>query len=168
MIENIKDVNLATFAMTVILAGIVAGCLDIFVASAIHQASPAVILRAIASGLYGREAYAGGIPMAAIGLVLQCVMSIMLATPLLAGALLYDEIAKRLLLAGGVYGLGVYAVMTFVVVPASRAWPAPDMSPRGVLYDLLAMILFGLVIAATPRAISYLAPHQQFGRSMRR
>ena len=51
----------------VLYGGFVAGTIDIGSAAAINGISPLIILRAIASGLLGRAALQGGLPVAAPG-----------------------------------------------------------------------------------------------------
>ena len=55
---------------TVLLVGVVAGTIDIGAASFINGLSPLRILRAVASGLLGKEAFAGGTSRELLGLVL--------------------------------------------------------------------------------------------------
>ena len=57
---------------TVIVAGVIAGTIDIGAASLINALSPIVILRAVASGLLGKGAFEGGGPATPLlGLLLQ-------------------------------------------------------------------------------------------------
>ncbi len=53
---------------------------------------------------------------------------------------------------GALYGVGVYLVMTFVVVPLSAANPHHLPSLKSVALNLVAMILFGLILALTGRS----------------
>ena len=81
------------------------------------------MLRAIASGLIGKAAGHGGNEIVALGLGLQWAMSILIAA-------VYDPCRQLPLptrrvsgLPWGLihYGVGVHAVMTYVVVPSSQA-----------------------------------------------
>jgi hypothetical protein len=51
---------------------------------------------------------------------------------------------------GALYGVGVFIVMAFVVVPLSAAYPKPQPSVNGFILNLAANILFGLILASTP------------------
>ena len=57
--------------VAILYGGIVAGSLDVLAAALINWLDPLIILRAIASGLFGRAAFQGGLPVAAPGLGLQ-------------------------------------------------------------------------------------------------
>ena len=63
--------GLSPLLATIVVGALIAGSVDILVASAIYQASPAAILQAIASGLLGRASYDGGVGTMALGLMLQ-------------------------------------------------------------------------------------------------
>jgi hypothetical protein len=71
--------SLSPLLAAIAVGGLIAGSLDILVASAINAVSPAIILQAIASGLLGRASYDGGTGTMALGLVLQWLMSLIIA-----------------------------------------------------------------------------------------
>lgn len=141
---------LGSLAASIIVAGMVAGSVDIFVASAINDLSPGFILQAIASGLLGKESYDGGARTVVLGLLLQWGMSLIIAAIYhLAGARLPAPF-ERPVTFGALYGIGVFIVMSFIVVPLSAAYPEPQPSVRGFVLNLAAMVLFGLIVALTP------------------
>ena len=51
------------------------------------------------------------------------------------------------ILGGALYGLAIFLVMSFAVVPLSRAVPQPAFTLPALVENLLAMILFGLIVA---------------------
>jgi hypothetical protein len=53
---------------------------------------------------------------------------------------------RRWIAAGIAYGIGVYFVMTFVVVPLSRA-KSGHVTLQSFVLNLAAMILFGLIVS---------------------
>jgi len=53
--------------VAILCGGLVAGSLDVLAAALINGFDPLIILRAIASGLLGRAALQGGLPVAAPG-----------------------------------------------------------------------------------------------------
>jgi hypothetical protein len=80
---------------------------------------PIRIFQSVASGLLGREAYAGGVTSALLGAALHSfIASVVVIVYWLASRRL-RVLTQRPLLYGVLYGLAVYAVMTFVVVPLS-------------------------------------------------
>lgn len=130
---------------TSILAGLVAGTIDIGAACTINRVGPGPILRFIASGLLGtplpHETW-----VYALGLGLQWLMSIIIAAIFVIAATRVPALLRRWIAAGIAYGIVVYFVMTFVVVPLSRAKSGhPSLS--SFIENLLAMMLFGLIVA---------------------
>ena len=108
--------------MGVIAGGLVVAILDIseaFVFFGLRGVAPIRILQSIASGLLGRAAYSGGWSTAALGALLQ----VFIATTIV----LVYHVASRKLVAlrqrpwvyGPIYGIAVYVVMNFVVLPLS-------------------------------------------------
>ena len=113
----------------IVVAGAVAGALDIVYAFTIwgfKDVPPSVILMSIASGLFGRAAFAGGFPMAALGAALHFMMTTIMAAVFARAAAVAPLLARRPIAAGAAYGVGIYIVMNYVVVPLSRAAPGGD------------------------------------------
>ena len=130
-----------------IYAGLVAGTIDIGAACAINQVGPVPILRFIASGLLGTP-----LPhepwVYCLGMVLQWLMSIIIAAIFVSAAARIPALLRRWIAAGIAYGVVVYFVMTFVVVPLSRA-KSGHVTMTSFAENLAAMILFGLIVSYT-------------------
>ncbi|MDQ2879173.1 MAG: hypothetical protein M3R41_08885 [Pseudomonadota bacterium] len=133
----------------ILIGGTIAGVIDVFAASIINHIGPGIILQAIASGVAGKAAFAGGGATMVLGLVLQICMSILIAAIFMVAATKID-LLRRPALWGALYGIGVYGVMTFVVVPLSQAHANYPATLAAALPDLVAMIVFGLIVAFTP------------------
>jgi hypothetical protein len=131
-----------------LFAGLVAGTIDLAAAAAINGVGFGVILRAVASGALGRAAYQGGTSVAVLGLVLQWAMSILIAGTFVMAAVKIPALIRRWVSAGLVYGVIVFFVMNYVVVPLSAVGHIPRFRPLSFVLNLLAMLLFGLVIAS--------------------
>jgi uncharacterized membrane protein YagU involved in acid resistance len=126
------------------LGGAIAGTLDMtyaFLAYGARGVSPGAILQSIASGLLGRDAYAGGAFTAALGLVLQFLIATLMAGGFVVLSRLAPLLLRRPLLTGAVYGLFLYVLMNYVVVPLSAAYPGTR--PQGWM---LAGALFAHVV----------------------
>jgi hypothetical protein len=54
---------------------------------------------------------------------------------------------------GALYGIVVYVVMNFVVVPLSRAHPKPRWTPRSVIAMLIVMVIYAEIISLTAAAL---------------
>lgn len=134
--------------MPVVIAGLVAGTVDVGAACVIYKASPAIILRAIAGGLLGRPAFSMGLLSTSLGLVLQWGMSILIAACCMAASCGSDRLRRHWIAAGLVYGSVTFAVMNGLVVPLSASSSKPQLTLPWFVENLLAMWLFGLIIAA--------------------
>ena len=139
----------------VAVGGAIAGALDILFAisfAASRGTPPTGLLQAVASGLLGKEAYAGGVPVAALGLALHFAMSFLWASIFLLASRHIRLLVERPLLSGILFGIVVFLTMRLVVLPLS-AFPHPmSFKPLATTLDLLShMFLFGVPIALATR-----------------
>jgi hypothetical protein len=136
---------MASLLKNSIIAGLVAGTVDLGAACAINDVRPGPVLRFIASGLLGSP-----LPhenwVYWLGLILQWAMSTLIAAIFVIAAAKKPVLVRRWPAAGIAYGAVVFVVMNFVVVPLSRAKAGP-ITLSFVIENLLAMILFGLIVA---------------------
>ena len=133
--------------IAVLVAGLVAGTLDIGAAALINLASPVLILQFIAGGLLGRAALSGGASPALLGLVLQWAMSLFIAAVYVIASRRMPALRRHWVVGGLGYGVAVFFVMNYAVVPLS-AWARwPRFTPEKFAANLLAMLLFGLIVA---------------------
>jgi uncharacterized membrane protein YagU involved in acid resistance len=143
------------YVSAVLLGGLVAGALDIAFAisfAAYNGTPPVRLLQIVASGLFGNAAFAGGVPMAACGLALHFVMSVLWAGVFLTLALLKPSLAVHPYASGIAFGIVVFLTMRLMVLPLS-AFPYPvTFKPVATILDLLShTILFGVPIALAIR-----------------
>jgi hypothetical protein len=143
-----------------LLAGWVAGTVDIGAAAIIFTVHPAVIMQAIASGVLGRAAYFGGAASASLGLLLQWLMSWIIAAAYVASSRNWPSLCRHWIRCGLLYGVVVFGVMNYGVVPLSAAYPRHPFTLRTFLESLLAMLLFGVLVAFFARR-TWLTPAQQ-------
>ncbi len=130
-----------------VYAGLVAGTIDILAAAIINARSPLIILLAVASGLLGRPAFQGGPAVMVSGLLLQWAMSIVIAAIFTLAASKFPALARRWFFWGAAYGVVVFLVMNFVVVPLSAASQPKAFPVLWVAENLLAMLVFGWIVA---------------------
>jgi len=137
------------YALTaILLGGFIAGTIDIFAASLINHINLVAILHSIASGLLGKNSFYGGWTSAAIGLVLQWAMALVIAALYVFASRSIPALARHWLWGGLAYGVGIYFVMNFVVVPLSAApFKNHPLMLAKAAEDMLAMLLFGLIVA---------------------
>jgi hypothetical protein len=147
--------KLSSSARGVLVGGIVAGALDITFAFLYYGylgVSPGRVLRSVASGMVGAAAKTGGVSLAALGLVLHLLISVAAAAVFYVASRRFDWLRRPAYVSGIVFGLCVYFVMGYVVVPLS-AFPYPQASAGTVSVPVLLahMFLFGLPIALCVR-----------------
>lgn len=134
---------------SLLYGGLIAGTIDIGAASLISTLSPLIILQAVASGLLGRGAFQGGAGVMVLGMLLQWGMSILIAACFTLAANQWPSLARRWFLWGTLYGVVVFIVMNYVVVPlsaASHKWTHPL---SWFLENGAAMLVFGWIVAFT-------------------
>lgn len=142
----------ASRLLAVLVGGFMAGALDIAFAisfAAYNGVAPIRLLQTVASGLVGNAAFAGGVPMAALGLALHFGMSLLWAGVFLALVWLKPSLAAlHPFMSGIAFGIIVFFVMRLVVLPLS-AFPYPvTFKPLATTLDLLShTLLFGVPIA---------------------
>jgi uncharacterized membrane protein YagU involved in acid resistance len=136
----------SSLSYSILYGGLVAGTLDIGAAAVIYRLNPLIILRAIASGLLGASAFHGGLPVSLLGLALQWAMSLLIAVIFVVAARHMDWMRLRWIAAGLAYGVLIFVTMEFVVVPLSAA-AKPRFTVASLLENVLAMLLFGLIVS---------------------
>lgn len=108
------------------------------------QAPPMRIFQSVAAGLLGREAAtSGGWPTALLGLALHYFIAFSVVTVFYLASRKLRFLVRRPVLWGIVYGLAVYCVMYYVVMPLSAVgWPkTPTLV---VLINNLGIHAFGV------------------------
>lgn len=138
-----------------LIGAMTAGWLDISFATVfwgLHGVAPERILQSVASGLLGRAAFSGGLGTALAGLLLHLSIAFLMV-------LAYDLVSLRLRwlvrspwLAGPLYGVVLYGVMSFIVVPLSAASRSPQAISWIVGSVLAHVLLVGLPCALFVRA----------------
>ena len=127
--------------------------LDAIVFFGLRGAQPVRILQSIAAGLLGRAAFAGGWRTAALGLALHFFIAFMIVLVFLVASRRLRLLTRHPVITGLIYGIAVYLVMTFVVVPASaaggRGLPAWPVAVNGVLIHMFGV---GLPASLAARA----------------
>jgi uncharacterized membrane protein YagU involved in acid resistance len=141
--------------LAVLVGGLAGGALDILFAisfAAYNGMPPVRLLQVVASGVLGTNAYAGGVPVAILGLGLHFAMSFAWAALFLLASRRMSILTRHPLLWGGLFGVIVFFVMRLVVLPFS-AFPHPvTFKPLAASLDLLShILLFGIPIALAVR-----------------
>ena len=140
------EISRGTLRM-ILISGFIAGTIDVGAACLINSVGPVVILKAIAAGILGPASFRGGAAVAALGLILQWLMSWAIAAVYLVAAGNMPVLRRRWILSGLAYGMAVFIVMNFIVMPLSAVGHVPTFTVIRFVGNLLAMCLFGLIIS---------------------
>jgi hypothetical protein len=130
-------------AKPILLGGAAAGVLDLIYAFIVYGMLGITVLaicQSIAAGLLGRASYEGGGSTAALGVVLHFFITTLMAAGFGLAARSFPVLLKKPVISGLVYGLLMFFLMNFVVVPLSAVGWRP--LPTGWL-------LFGTVFTHT-------------------
>lgn len=133
----------------IVLTGLIVGTMDITSAIIITWCYGGTITRLmqfIASGLLGKSAFSGGMPVAALGLGLHFFIAFSLVIVFYFVRQRLAFLREHAAVSGIVYGIIVYAAMNLIVLPLSRAHPRYSIS--GVLIQIcIHMFIIGLPTA---------------------
>ena len=134
--------------LPILLGGLVAGTLDITYAmvayGVFHPAHvpPMRILQSVAAGIWGRDAFNGGLPIAIAGGLLHFTMATMMAAAFVIASRVIPFLLRWPLITGILYGIALYLIMNYVVVPLSNS---PGKPPVGwFLVGELMSHMFGV------------------------
>ena len=143
--------SLKTSALLAIFwAGLIAGAMDIaaaFVTWAPQGVSPIRILQGIASGLSGTKAFAGGWKTAALGLVCQFFIAFSAATVFYVASRKLTFMTRRPIVSGILYGVAVYLVMYWIVMPLSNFHKRPFSWSATLIAIITHMLCVGTPIS---------------------
>jgi hypothetical protein len=108
--------------------------------------APHRIFQSIAAGLLGRAAFQGGAATAWLGVALHFFIAFTIVLVFVAASRRVNLLTRYAVPAGIVYGLAVYVVMNFVVLPLSAAGKPALSAP--VLANGLLIHAFGVGVPA--------------------
>jgi len=106
-------------------------------------------LQFVASGAMGTASYTGGLATALLGLVLELIMTIIIAGIFIMGADRIPLLRQHVIPGSLLYGFGVFIVMNFIVLPLSAAPPLP--APP--MWLVIEMILEHVLLIGLPLGI---------------
>lgn len=129
-------------------AALIAGCLDITAACTqawlVKSTTPGIVLQYIASGVFGKDAYTGGMGYILFGLLVHfviafsCTLVYFLAYPKL------KLLKVHILLSSLLIAVIAWAITTRLIVPLSKITPAPfnlskALTAMGILYVCIGL-----------------------------
>ena len=138
----------------ILVGGGIGGAFDLtfaLVFNGVRGAPPMKVLKFIASGLLGQDAFTGGVAVAALGVVLHFVIALGAASVYQVASRAIGAMNRHALIAGPLFGACIYLVMNLVVLPLSRT-PSFPHHWFPVVCDLAChMLLIGPSIALAAR-----------------
>jgi len=130
----------------VLLGGLVAGTFDITYACTFWYLKrgvlPTRVFQSVASGLLGDASFTGGWRTATLGLVLHYCIATSMAITYYLFARRWSELWQRPLLYGPLYGVLLYGIMNYIVVPLSVANPGS----RNLVWVVLSIAVHAFLI----------------------
>jgi hypothetical protein len=143
-------------------AWLLAGTLDISSALiwvAIRSGkSPVPVFNYIASAIFGKDAYTGGMPMIIAGFLFHYFIALVFSLLLFLSYPGIHRFIKNKFLVGILFGLFNWAVMTLAVVPLTRI-PARPFNLSNALINI------GILMLAIGIPVSLIAHHYYYGRA---
>ena len=133
---------------TILLAGFVAGSLDLLAAIVIlAKMNAGGVLKYIASAIYGKDAFAGGTSMMVTGLLIHFLIAFTFAV---CYFLICPKITfcKNYPVASGLlFGIIVWVIMNLLAVPLTNVNLAPFKWDKALLNMAILMVMIGLPIS---------------------
>jgi uncharacterized membrane protein YagU involved in acid resistance len=141
-------------------ATLIAGTLDISDALTFYGlrgVPPTRLLQSIsAAALFGRPAYNGGMRTAVLGLLIHfCIATTVATVYILASRTL--PLYRHPFLYGTIYGIVVYCIMNYIVIPLGRTPPKVLIQPLAPLVNGVAALIFCIGIPIAFIASRYVA-----------
>jgi hypothetical protein len=104
------------------------------------------VFQSIAVGVLGRASFQGGVSSALLGAALHLFIATMFVVAATVVGRRVPRILQRPHAYGPAYGVLLYLVMNFVVMPLSRVGATPSFSrPWPIVLSVLAHIVFGTI-----------------------
>ncbi|KQX25403.1 MULTISPECIES: hypothetical protein [unclassified Sphingomonas] len=134
----------------IVTATALSGSLDLlsaFAFSAVKGVGPLRVLQGVAAGPFGDPMLRGtSAPVALAGLIVHYALMTVMVTLFVAAASLLPFVRRRPLLWGTVYGLGLYLLMYWIVLPLR--WPG--LFPRTGAWDVGNALFSHLLCVGLP------------------
>ena len=131
----------------ILLGGLIAGTIDISYACIFSYlrrgTSPVRVLQSVASGALGQDSFKGGARTAALGLLFHFLIATIAAAVYYLASRPVRFLVNHAFICGPLYGVCIYLVMNFIVLPLSAIGSRPAL-PLPVLISGLLIHMFGI------------------------
>jgi hypothetical protein len=140
-----------------VIGGLILGMLHLIIQSwfifSLLEKNPLIsVLQYVASGAMGNAAFEGGLATALLGLVLDFLMTTVMAGVFILSADRIPLLRQHVIPGSLLYGFGVFIVMNFIVLPLSAAPPLPA-PPMWLFIEIILehILLVGLPLGLLVR-----------------
>src|SRR6267154_2548505 len=131
----------------ILIGGLIAGTIDISYACIFSYlrrgTSPVRVLQSVASGALGQDSFKGGARTAALGLLFHFLIATIAAAVYYLASRPLRFLVNHAFICGPLYGVCIYLVMNFIVLPLSAIGSRPAL-PLSVLISGLLIHMFGI------------------------
>lgn len=104
------------------------------------------VFQSIAVGVLGKASYEGGMATALLGVGLHVAMAISFVAICIALSFRFRLLLEKPVVSGLLYGVGLYVVMNFVVMPLSRVGASPSFKHLDwIAMSVLVHMAFGVM-----------------------
>ena len=147
-IYTAKSDRSGSMVKAIIITGLIAGTLDAIAAMVVNTVGPLPLFRFIASGAFGRDAFAGGLLMAFWGLLFHYFIAFSWTVLFYIAYPRIPLLSKNKYIVGVAYGITIWVVMNLVVLPMSNVPGMGVMTAWSILKGAGTLIfMVGLPIA---------------------
>ncbi|HSF44421.1 MAG TPA: hypothetical protein VLA58_00375 [Chitinophagaceae bacterium] len=134
-----------------LLAGFIAGSLDIAAACIQFYVNtgknPATVLLYVASGVFGKQAFSGGVMMILAGLVFHFMIALSFSFLFFAIVSLVPALMKQRIVFITVYGAFMWAFVRFCIIPFSDIIPPPLVTSSVLMAILILVVCIALPLS---------------------
>ncbi|MES3018760.1 MAG: hypothetical protein V4721_13320 [Bacteroidota bacterium] len=137
--------------LKILQAGFLVGTLDILAACLQYYLNtnkePSGVFKFIASGIFGIKAFSGGVPMIIAGLIFHYIIALGFTFIFF---ILYPKIRlviKNNIFIGITYGIFVWLVMKFLVIPVSNTPPQPFKFTSAAIAMSILIVCIGIPLS---------------------
>jgi uncharacterized membrane protein YagU involved in acid resistance len=139
----------------ILAATLASGILDATAASlqaaVTLKVKPPRVFQGVASGLLGPRAFEAGASAAILGLALHFLIAFIISTIYILAAQRLPFLLDHPLIAGGLYGIAVFLVMFYIVLPLSRRPRRPFNLKFALTQLAIHIVIIGWSIALSAR-----------------
>ena len=146
MTETLQAILAATLA-----SGVLDATAASLQAAVTLKVKPHRVFQGVASGLLGPGALEGGAGTAVLGLALHFLIALIISTIYVLAAQRLPFLLDHPFLAGSLYGIAVYLVMFYIVLPLSRRAKRPFNLKFAITQLVIHIVIIGWSIALCAR-----------------